>query len=323
MATSPVLYVYYPPLNDDSYPGVPSRHITEADGASVTIAQRRAIESATTQEGYTRRKVWVHRDLVDETEQERADREAAEQAARDAYERGQSIVRWRDFEPLVPGPGMVAVGSTNGVQQLPTSLVSLAAQPVVTVRDRFMAANGTALDAHIPEIGQAWTAYTTGKLQVQGGGATGPTTGGMSVAVQPAVGKNVRVRARAVVSATGGVGVVIRAVDSANFMFAWVEMGSKALRIYGVTEGTTTLLATTPAATLAAGQTILMDVTASGGFVQLTVPGHGSIQWEAVHDGTGVGLRMPAANAALRVVSFEVEAITDPVVPRLPSLTAT
>ena len=228
-----------------------------------------------------------------------------------------------NLSPLVPDPGMVAVGSANGVQQLPAALVSLAAQPVVTVRDRFMAADGTALDAHIPEIGQTWTAYTTGKIQVQGGGATGPTTGGMSVAVQPAVGKNVRVRARAVLSTTGGVGVVVRAVDSANFMFAWVDIGAKALRIYGVTEGTTTLLATTPATTLAAGQTILMDVTASGGFVQLTVPGHGSIQWEAVHDGTGVGLRMPAANAAMRVVSFEVEAITDPVVPRLPSLTAT
>lgn len=114
MAASPVLYVYYPPLNDDSYPGVPARHITEADWASFTIAQRRTIENATTQEGYTRRKVWVHRDLVDETEQERADREAAEQAARDAYERGQSIVRWRDFEPLVPGPGEVIVGSADG-----------------------------------------------------------------------------------------------------------------------------------------------------------------------------------------------------------------
>src|SRR5690606_19841877 len=168
-----------------------------------------------------------------------------------------------NLSPLVPDPGMVAVGSANGVQQLPAALVSLAAQPVVTVRDRFMAADGTALDAHIPEIGQTWTAYTTGKIQVQGGGATGPTTGGMSVAV---------------LSTTGGVGVVVRAVDSANFMFAWVDIGAKALRIYGVTEGTTTLLATTPATTLAAGQTILMDVTASGGFVQLTVPGHGSIQ---------------------------------------------
>lgn len=101
MATSPVLFVYYPPLNDDAYPGVPGRHITEADWASFTIAQRRTIENATTQEGYTRRKVWVHRDLVDETEQERADREAAEAAARAAFDRANSLVRYGQIESMI------------------------------------------------------------------------------------------------------------------------------------------------------------------------------------------------------------------------------
>lgn len=101
MATSPVLFVYYPPLNDDSWPGVPGRHITEADWASFTIAQRRTIENATTQEGYTRRKVWVHRDLVDETEEERAQREAAEAAARAEYDRKNSLVRYGQIEAMI------------------------------------------------------------------------------------------------------------------------------------------------------------------------------------------------------------------------------
>lgn len=101
MATSPVLFVYYPPLNDDSWPGVPGRHITEADWASFTIAQRRTVENATTQEGYTRRKVWVHRDLVDETEQERAAREAAEAAARAEYDRKNSLVRYGQIETMI------------------------------------------------------------------------------------------------------------------------------------------------------------------------------------------------------------------------------
>lgn len=101
MATSPVLFVYYPPLNDDAYPGVPGRHITEADWASFTIAQRRTIENATTQEGYTRRKVWVHRDLVDETEEERAQREAAEAAARAEYDRKNSLVRYGQIEAMI------------------------------------------------------------------------------------------------------------------------------------------------------------------------------------------------------------------------------
>src|SRR5690606_41080841 len=47
-------------------------------------------------------------------EQEAAGREAEEQAARGASERGQGTVRWRDFEPLVPGPGAVMVGSADG-----------------------------------------------------------------------------------------------------------------------------------------------------------------------------------------------------------------
>lgn len=101
MATSPVLFVYYPPSNDDSWPGVPGRHITEADWASFTIAQRRTVENATTQEGYTRRKVWVHRDLVDETEEERAQREAAEQAARAEYDRKNSLVRYGQIEAMI------------------------------------------------------------------------------------------------------------------------------------------------------------------------------------------------------------------------------
>src|SRR5690606_8657499 len=86
-------------------------------------SQRRIVQEATTQDGYGRRKVWVHIDLVDETEQERAEREAREQAAREAYERGQRIVRWRDFEPLVPGPGEEIGVSADGPAVTPLEVI--------------------------------------------------------------------------------------------------------------------------------------------------------------------------------------------------------
>src|SRR5690606_22618638 len=47
------------------------------------------------------RKVWVHRDLVDETEEERAQREAAEAAARAEYDRKNSLVRYGQIETMI------------------------------------------------------------------------------------------------------------------------------------------------------------------------------------------------------------------------------
>lgn len=99
MSASPILYVYYPPENDDSYPGVPNRNITEYDWSTFTFSQRRTIEDAFT--GQSRRKVWLHRDQVTETEAERAAREEAERLARDEFNRTNSVVRYGQIEHMI------------------------------------------------------------------------------------------------------------------------------------------------------------------------------------------------------------------------------
>lgn len=187
MATSPVLYVYYRPDNDDSYPGVPNRHITEADWASFTIAQRRTIENATTQEGYTRRKVWVHRDLVDETEQERAEREAREQAAREAYERGNSLVRYREIENVLATVDAVAgvPARMDAVEQIVSEFVSPADLP--TIPGLYFHLDAQAITATDGSRIEAWTDTVSGVVASQADTAKQPRYGVTALNGKPGV----------------------------------------------------------------------------------------------------------------------------------------
>lgn len=330
MADSPVLYVYYRPDNDDAYPGVPARHITEADWAVFSIQQRRTVEEATTQEGYTRRKVWVHRDLVDETEQERAEREAAEQAARNAYERGQSLVRYREFEKVLPGPGEVIVGTASGPVAARFDPASAAEAVTMldtqtTIRDRFAAPS--TLAAHRPERGAPWTVWSGGAA-ITARGLEATYTGGTAtfIGVHPNVGRDVEVRMPFTLGRIGGVGVVLRGTDINNYVYAWAVATTGSLNIYEMVSGTRHTRATGPNPNVQTGNTYTLIVRSFGNVVTAEIVGETFVQWEgSAGTGTTVGIRQEHVSGEGQNISreFTVRRIVSPAVPVLPTGTAT
>lgn len=215
-----------------------------------------------------------------------------------------------------------AIGSD--VEALQSTVTSFFETPDIATylaRDRFIDTNGTTLAAHAPDIGDPWTVYSSVPV-IQGQAILGGL--GTGAAVQGVGAVEVEAVAHIVLGTSGGAGVIVRAVDSANYWFAWIEVSAKQLRIYRVTAGASAVMGSLATPTIAVGNKYILRVHAFGSHIVAEIAGVGILQWDDVPvTGAGVGIRIGGGSTANLITQFAARADPAPTIPSLPTITAT
>jgi len=156
---------------------------------------------------------------------------------------------WRDkadnTTPLYAIASMLdGVGTVELPSGIPTADLSAVLQPVVD--DTFTDANGTSLDAHVKEVGGAWTEQV-GDWDIQGNKANpSGVDGQVDRATMDAAESDVLLRVTCNVGqsvTSDKLGLILRWSDVNNYWFVWLEEIGDFLRLHEVNGGVTTLRA--------------------------------------------------------------------------------